>query len=134
VKTRSAEELNRISEAAIGAAIEVHSSLGPGLLESAYEACLEYELILRGFSVARQLPLPVKYKGVAVECGFRLDLVVNESVILELKSVDRLESIHSAQLLTYLKLTELHLGLLMNFNVTRLVDGVKRIVHQFPHT
>jgi len=134
VKTRPAEELNRVSEAAIGAAIEVHSALGPGLLESAYEGCLEHELISRGLSVARQLPLPVIYKGVKVECGFRLDLVVDEAVILESKSVDRLEAIHSAQLMTYLKLTGLHLGLLMNFNVTRLVDGVKRIVHQFPLT
>jgi GxxExxY protein len=101
-------------------------------LENAYEACLEYELIDRGFRVERQKELPVVYRNMNVNCGFRLDLVVNELVIVELKSVERLDPIHTAQVLTYLKLTKLHLGLLMNFNVTRLVDGCKRLVRDFP--
>jgi GxxExxY protein len=92
------EQLNAISEAVIGAAVAVHRELGPGLLESAYEACLEFELLDRGFVVERQHPLPVRYRGIEVECGFRLDLRVNGLVILELKAVDRLEKIHEAQL------------------------------------
>jgi GxxExxY protein len=126
------EELNRLSEAVIGAAIRVHRELGPGLLESAYEACLEFELRDRGFQVDRQRELPVAYRGVRVDCGFRLDLVVNEAVIVELKAVERLDRIHEAQVHTYLRLTGLHLALLMNFNVVRMVDGVKRIVRQLP--
>lgn len=126
------EKLNSISAAVLDAAIAVHRELGPGLLENAYEACLEYELIDRGFSIERQKELPVVYRGTKVDCGFRLDLVVNESVIVELKSVERLERIHDAQVLTYLKLTKLNLGLLVNFNVTRLVDGFKRLVRDFP--
>jgi GxxExxY protein len=126
------EQLNSISEAVIGAAIAVHRELGPGLLESAYEACMEYELLDRGFAVERQVSLPVRYRGVTVECGFRIDLRVNGLVLLELKAVEKLERIHEAQVNTYLRLTGLHLGLLMNFNVTRMVDGVKRIVHNFP--
>ena len=126
------EELNALSEGVIGAAIAVHRALGPGLLESAYEACLEFELLDRGFIVERQKLLPVVYRGVHVDCGFRLDLLVNGRLILELKAVDQLARIHEAQVHTYLRLTGLHLGLLMNFNVTRLVDGIKRIVHNFP--
>jgi GxxExxY protein len=126
------EQLNAISEGVIGAAIAVHRELGPGLLESAYEACLEFELLDRGFKVDRQHPLPVRYRGVLVECGFRLDLLVNDLVVLELKAVERLEKIHEAQLHTYLRLTGLSLGLLMNFNVTRMVDGIKRIVRGLP--
>lgn len=122
------DELNRLSEGIIGAAIAVHRELGPGLLESAYEACLEYELLDRRFAVQRQLPLPVVYRSMRVEAGFRIDLLVNELIVLELKAVDRLEKIHEAQLHTYLKLTGLHLGLLMNFNCNLLVDGIKRIV------
>lgn len=125
-------ELNAISGAILDAAIAVHTELGPGLLESAYEACLEYELIERGYAVARQRELPLRYKKVNVDCGYRLDLVVNELVIVELKAVERLEPIHQAQVLTYLKLTKTHLGLLMNFNVTRIVDGYKRLVRDFP--
>ena len=106
--------------------------MGPGLLESAYESCLEYELIDRGFAVERQAPLPVRYRGVTVECGFRIDLRVNALVIVELKAVEKLERIHEAQVNTYLRLTGLHLGLLMNFNVLRLVDGIKRVVREFP--
>lgn len=127
------EKLNAISESVIGAAIAVHRELGPGLLESAYEACLEYELIERGFTVERQAALPVRYRGVSVECGFRIDLRVNGLVIVELKAVEKLERIHEAQVNTYLRLCGLHLGLLINFNVTRLVDGIKRVVCGVPN-
>jgi len=126
------EILNGISEGAIGAAIAVHRELGPGLLESAYEACLEYELLDRGFKVERQLALPVHYRDVHVDCGFRIDLRVNDLVILEIKAVERFDRIHEAQLHTYLRLTGSHLGLLINFNVTKLVDGIKRVVYNFP--
>jgi GxxExxY protein len=126
------DQLNALSEQVIGAAIGVHRALGPGLLETAYEACLEYELLDKGLQVDRQKPLPVLYRGVQVECGFRLDLLVNEQLILELKAVERFDKIHEAQLHTYLRLTGLHLGLLINFNVTRLTDGIKRIVRDFP--
>ena len=125
-------QLNAISEGIIGAAITVHRELGPGLLESAYEACLEYELLERGFVVKRQEPLPLRYKGVFVDCGYKLDLRVNELVIVELKAVDKLDKIFEAQVQTYLRLTGLHLGLLITFNTLRLVDGIKRIVHEFP--
>jgi len=126
------EQLNSISGAIIDAAIAVHRELGPGLLENAYEACLEFELLDRGFQVERQVALPVVYRGMKVDCGFRLNLLVNGLVIVELKSVERLDPIHEAQVLTYLKLTKLHLRLLMNFNVTRLMDGFKRFVRDFP--
>jgi GxxExxY protein len=126
------ESLNAISEGVIGAAIEVHRALGPGLLESAYESCLNYELQTRGFQVQQQKFLPVAYKGTLVECGFRIDLLVNESVVVEVKAVERLNPIFDAQLLTYLKLLNCHLGLLINFNVPKLISGVKRIVNQFP--
>jgi GxxExxY protein len=123
------EERNRISEAIIGAAIAVRRELGPGLLENTYEACLQYELLEKGFKVDRQKELPVKYRGVLVECGFRIDLIVNDLVIVEVKAVERLEKIFDAQLLTYLKLTGLTLGPLMNFNTPKLIDGVKRLVN-----
>lgn len=126
------EELNSISGVVLDAAIAVHRELGPGLLETAYEACLEFELLERGFRIERQKELPVIYRKVSVSCGFRIDLLVNELVIIELKSVERLDRIHEAQVLTYLKLTGLHLGLLINFNVTRLMDGFKRLVRDFP--
>jgi GxxExxY protein len=128
----SADELNRISEVVIGSAIAVHKALGPGLLESAYEACLEFELIDRGLLVQRQYGLPLQYRSVKVDAGYKLDLLVEQAVIVELKSVEKLERIHEAQLLTYLKLSGLHLGLLMNFNTVKLMDGIKRVVHQFP--
>ena len=112
----------------IQCAIEVHRTIGPGLLESAYEQCLLYELGLAGLSVNRQVPLPVKYKDVQLECGYRLDIVVSNEVILELKSVDKLLPIHDAQLLTYLKLSGIGKGLLMNFNVPFMKDGIKRLV------
>jgi GxxExxY protein len=129
---KSAKELNAISEAVIGAAIAVHRELGPGLLENTYEACLAFELTDRGYSVRRQKELPVIYRGVRVDCGYRLDLLVNESVIVELKSVERFDRIHQAQVMSYLKLTILRLGLLINFNVELLVNGIKRIVRDFP--
>ena len=118
-----------ISNQVIGAAIEVHRALGPGLLESAYEECLCRELSLRDVEFERQKALPVVYKGVNLDCGYRLDIVVSQRVILELKSVSRIEPIHEAQLLTYLKLSELKLGLLLNFNVPVMKQGVKRIVN-----
>ncbi len=128
----SATELNRITEGVIGAAIAVHRELGPGLLESAYEACLAFELMDRGFRVLDQLELPVHYRGQLIDAGFKLDLLVNEAVIVELKAVDKMIPVFDAQLLTYLKLTKLHLGLLMNFNTIKVIDGVKRIVRDFP--
>jgi GxxExxY protein len=113
----------------IGAAIEVHRRLGPGLLESAYETCLAHELNLRGIPFERQKALPVHYKGQQLDCGYRLDLLVAGLVILEIKAVEELAPIHVAQLLTYLKLTGCHLGLLMNFNQVLMRDGIQRVVH-----
>jgi GxxExxY protein len=126
------ESVNRITEAIIGAAIEVHRFLGPGLLESTYEACLVYELRERGFQVEAQKPLPVVYKEVYLECGYRIDLLVNDVVIVELKAVDSLCPIHEAQLISYLKLHRRRVGLLINFNVTQLVKGVKRRIVDLP--
>ena len=122
-------DINKLSSKIIGAAIEVHKTLGPGLLESAYEKCLCHELKLRGLSFDNQKPLPVVYKGVDIDCGYRMDLVVEDSIILELKSCDTIEPIHKAQLLTYLKLTGLNLGLLFNFNVPIMRDGITRIAN-----
>ena len=112
----------------IGAAIEVHRALGPGLLESAYEECLFYELGLQGIRCERQLEVPVLYKDMEVAKAFRADLVVEQTVLLELKSVDRIERIHEAQLLTYLKLMHLRVGLILNFNTTTLKNGIVRRV------
>ena len=112
----------------IGAAIEVHQALGPGLLESAYEECLAHEMKLRGLSFMRQVPLPVAYKGVILDCAYRLDFLVAETVVLELKAVDALLPIHTAQVLTYLKLGGWTLGLLLNFNVPILRNGIRRVV------
>ncbi|MFN3167032.1 MAG: GxxExxY protein [Phycisphaeraceae bacterium] len=117
-----------LTEQVIGSAIEVHRALGPGLLESAYEACLAYELALRGLKVVRQVELPLHYKGVHVDCGYRLDLLVEDRVIVELKAVDRILPIHEAQLMSYLRLSKIKTGLLINFNVTRLIDGITRRV------
>ena len=128
------ESLNRITEKIIGAAIEVHRALGPGLLESAYEACLVFELIERGLEVEQQKPLPVVYRDVKLDCAYRLDLLVEEKVIVEIKAVDRLAPIHQAQMLSYLKLSGCKVGLLINFNVKMLKDGVRRIVNDFPDT
>ena len=118
---------NHVTEAVIGSAIEVHRALGPGLLESAYEACLAYELGRRGLRVERQKPVPLTYGSVRLDCGYRADLVVEDRVMVELKSVDRLEPIHEAQLLSYLKISGLSVGLLINFNVKMLKAGIRRI-------
>jgi GxxExxY protein len=124
--------LDRLTEAIIGAAIEVHRELGPGLLESAYEACLACEIGTRGLSVERQKELPVIYRGVKVDCGYRLDLLVENAVIVELKSVEKIDRIHEAQVISYLKLSGKPVGLLMNFNVLQLVKGLKRFAHTLP--
>ena len=121
--------LNEITARVIGAAIEVHIALGPGLLESAYEECLSQELQLRGISFERQKPLPVKYKGARLDCGYRLDMVVEDKVILELKACDSIEEIHKAQILTYLRLSGLKLGLILNFNVPVMKEGIVRVVN-----
>src|SRR5690349_6046879 len=110
-------ELNKLSEAVIGAAIEVHRSLGPGLLESTYEQCLCRELTLRGLSIECQKPLPVSYKGMKLDCGYRIDILVEGVLVIEIKAVEKLIPIHEAQLLTYLRLSDCKLGLLINFNV-----------------
>jgi GxxExxY protein len=120
-----------LTETIIGAAIEVHRVTGPGLMESVYEECLCYELSQRGLRFQRQVELPVSYKGIKLDCGFRMDLVVEDSVVLELKTVDQLLPIHSAQLLTYLKLSGKKLGLLINFNEPVLKEGLKRLVNRF---
>ena len=126
------EDLNAITEGIIGAAMDVHRALGPGLLESAYEACMFFELSQTGFRVERQQPLPVVYRGIQLDCGYRLDLVVEDSVIVEVKAVDRLAAIHQAQLLSYLKLSGRRVGLLINFNVRLLKDGIRRVVKDLP--
>ena len=120
-------DINELSSKIIGAAIEVHKALGPGLLESAYEECLAHELSLRGLVFERQKPVPIKYKGINLDCGYRLDMVVENRIILELKACNQIEPIHEAQLLTYLKLTGIQLGLLLNFNVPVMRDGSVRL-------
>jgi len=122
------EELNAVSHAIIGCAIKVHTEIGPGLLESAYEKCLAYELTQSGFLVERQVVLPLTYAGMLIDAGYRLDLRVDGKVIVEIKAVDKVLAVHHAQLLSYMKLSRSHLGLLINFNVLRLVDGVKRFI------
>ena len=121
--------VNELTERIIGACVEIHRQLGPGLLESAYEECLCHELAVVGLKFERQKALPVTYKGVKLDCGYRLDLVVGGQVIVELKTVDETRPIHEAQLLTYLKLSGVSVGLLINFNVPALKQGVKRIVN-----
>ena len=123
-----AKELNTITEAIIGAAMAVHKALGPGLLESAYEACLAFELAERRLAVEQQKAMPVEYRGIKLDCGYRLDLLVEGQVIVELKTVDRLQPIHEAQLLSYLKLSGCQVGLLINFNVRVLKNGIRRLV------
>ena len=125
-------ELNDITEAIIGAAIEVHKQIGAGLLESSYERCLCRELELRGTPFECQKPLPVHYKGIELDCGYRIDLLVAGKVVVEIKSVEKLLPIHEAQLLTYLRLGGCHVGLLINFNVEALRLGIKRIVNDLP--
>jgi GxxExxY protein len=126
------EQLDLITRRIIGAAIQVHRALGPGLLESAYEACLAYELAQAGVKVERQKELPLRYRRVSLDCGYRLDLVVEGCVIVEIKAVDELAPIHQAQLMSYLRLSGLKVGLLINFNVQVLKRGLKRVVNRFP--
>lgn len=122
------ERLNKISYDIIGCSIKVHSELGPGLLESTYEVCLENELLNLGYLVERQKELPVVYQDVKLDAGYRIDLLVENEIIIELKSVEELAPIHQAQILTYMKLANKHLGLLINFNVTQLKKGIKRFI------
>jgi len=131
-KMTEKDRLNRITNSIIGAAIKVHRALGPGLLESAYEACLAFELIEHGLKIERQKPLPVVYREVKLDCGYRLDILVEGSVVVEIKVVDRLATIHKAQLLSYLKLSGCKVGLLINFNVKVLKTGIVRMVNNFP--
>ena len=133
VKTKltSRKELDAVSNSIIGAAIEVHKALGPGLLEAAYESCLAFELAERGHSVERQKAVPVTYKSVQVEAGFRIDLLVEGKIIVELKAVESILPVHKAQLMTYLTLTGLRVGILVNFNVNMLKQGLHRVVNQF---
>ena len=132
VVTPTAGQLNAVTEQIIGAAMDMHRAIGPGLLESAYEDCLVYELRERGFRVEQQKPLPVVYKGVQLDCGYRLDVVVNECVIVEIKAVEKLTTVHEAQLLSYLRLLNCRVGLLLNFHCTVLKNGIRRIVNDFP--
>lgn len=126
------ERLNRITETIIGAAIGIHKALGPGLLESAYEACMVYDLTQAGLRVDQQKSLPVVYREVKLECGYRLDLLVEKEVIVEIKSIEKFLPIHKAQLMSYLKLADCKVGLLINFNVEILKDGIQRVVNNFP--
>jgi GxxExxY protein len=121
-------EINKVTDSIIGASIEVHKALGPGLLESAYEECLCYELGLKQLHYYRQRKLPLTYKGIQLDCGYRIDIFVEERVIVELKTIDRLTPIHDAQLLTYMRLTKSSVGLLINFNVPVLKNGIRRKV------
>lgn len=115
-----------LTEVIIGCAVEVHRQLGPGLLESAYEQCLAHELTLAGVPFQMQVPIPVQYKDIHLDCGYRIDILVAEQVLLELKSVEKMTGLHEAQLLTYMKLADISRGLLINFNAPRLVDGIQR--------
>lgn len=122
-------EFDSLSRSVLGCAIEVHKQLGPGLLESTYQSCLGFELTQQGIPFCQEAELPVRYKGISLDCGYRLDLLVDEKLIVELKSVEELAPIHTAQLLTYMKLSGISTGLLLNFNVTKLKDGgIKRYV------
>ena len=129
---RENDRLDQISHRIIGAAIEVHRHLGPGLLESAYQSCLAFELKQLGVRLEEQKPLPVVYKQVKLDCGYRLDLVVEDEIIVEIKAIEKLLPIHEAQLLSYLRLAKKRVGLLMNFHVPVLKNGLKRIVNEFP--
>ena len=124
--------INDITGAVVDSAIQVHSVIGPGLLESAYEACLAYELKKRGFEVAVQVELPVVYGEVRIDLGYRIDLLVERCVVVELKTVSKLVPVHEAQLLSYLRLGDFRAGLLINFHTARLKDGIRRMVNAFP--
>jgi GxxExxY protein len=122
-------ELERIAKCTLDCAFKVHTALGPGMLESAYEACLMYELNKRGLESKSQVKLPIIYDGKKIDAGYRLDLFVESELIVELKAVEKTLPVHTAQLLSYLKLSNKHLGLLINFNVPRLMNGIKRVVN-----
>lgn len=122
---------NQITEKIIGCAIKVHQNLGPGLLESAYQECLFYELKKAGLRVEKEKPLPLIYEDVKLECGYRLDLLVEDTIIVEIKSVEALNDIHLAQVLTYLKLNDSKIGLLINFNALQLIKGLKRVINKY---
>ena len=122
-------DVNNITGQVVDAAMKVHTALGPGLLESAYEACLAHELRKRGFSIERQKEMPIEYDGILIDIGYRLDLLVNDKVVVELKAVSEVAPIHEAQILSYLKLGKKPVGLLINFNVRRLKDGIKRFAN-----
>jgi len=131
--SRVRDELNALTEAIIGAVLEVHRELGPGLFETAYEACLAVEFAARGLNTERQKPLPVVYKNQRVDCGYRMDFVVERVVIVEVKAIERLERVHSVQLLSYLRFAKCPVGLLFNFHAGYLTrDGLKRVVNGFP--
>lgn len=119
-------EINQVTEKIIGCAIEVHKKLGPGLLESAYEECLSYELKSVGLAIERQVPIPVVYKDIKLECGYRIDILVEKTVVIELKAIEAFAPVHEAQILTYMKFANKTIGLLINFNVTLLKNGIKR--------
>jgi GxxExxY protein len=121
-------EFDTLSNRVIGCAIEVHRELGPGLMESTYEQCLAHELKLKGIRFRLQQAQPVMYKGVRLDCGYRIDMLIEDTLLIELKSVDKIMGIHEAQLLTYMKLADIRTGLLINFNVTKLKHGIKRFV------
>ncbi len=127
-RTTEGSGINAVTEKIIGAAMKVHSALGPGLLESAYEACLAYELRKHGFQVKTQVELPVVYEGVRIDLGYRIDLLVNDLVVVELKCVEKIASVHEAQIISYLRLNKKNVGLLINFHVRHLRDGIKRFV------
>ncbi len=120
---------NELSKVVIGSAMEVHTQLGPGLLENVYKECLYYEFCRLGWQVVKEKPMPVIYDEVKLECGYRIDLLVEHKLVIEIKSVESLHDIHLAQILTYMKLGDYKLGLLINFNVLRLKDGIKRVVN-----
>ena len=127
----TSHQLNSLAGKIIGAAMEVHTVLGPGLLESTYETCLLHELKMNGFNAGSQVYLPVKYKGTNLDAGYRIDLMVEDSIIVELKALETLNKLHTAQILAYLKLSKIKMGLLINFNVLHLRDGIKRFVNGF---
>ncbi|MGE0492712.1 MAG: GxxExxY protein [Vulcanimicrobiota bacterium] len=124
-------DIDEITQSVIGGAIEVHRELGPGLLESAYEKCLAYELSLRGHQTSRQVPLPIVYKGVELDAGYRIDLLVDDVLVVEVKAVESLNAVHQAQLLSYLKLSGRSVGLLLNFHEPTLRRGLKRVVNNY---
>jgi len=125
------EEIENIATEVVDAGFKVHKALGPGLLESAYQKCLVYELISRGLEIEVEKPVPVTYNEINIDCGYRLDIVVENQIILELKAVEELSSLHFAQILTYMKLSDIRLGFLMNFNVRLFKSGIKRVVHNY---